>query len=423
MVLLIPWLLIACRSEKSEAIRQEPGPKPDSALLVEVTRPSRGSVQETITLSGDLQTEYRVDLTSQVSGIVAEVRVKEGVSVHQGDPLVQLDGQEARLSVRERELAHRDAQERARSAALDRNEAERTEALRELALQKAERELQRIESIVASSSRSPMSEEEVEAKRFARDEARIAHETASLARQRSEVAAELATIAVDQAKAALDRATLDLERASFRAPFDGVLSYVELRPGELVQPGTRVAEIVSPNDLYTELRVPQRRLGALELGQRVWLEVETLPSRRFSGHVETIHPTVDPEQGTVKVRVRVDDTEGLLRPGGFVSATIVLTSRDGALLVPKRARLFEGDESVVYVVRRDRAVRVPLRLGLQTVDALEVLGDESGLRIDDRVIVRGQTQVRDGDPVRVRDSDGEPTPEVSRSEGDRSRDG
>ncbi|MEM7262054.1 MAG: efflux RND transporter periplasmic adaptor subunit [Planctomycetota bacterium] len=384
--------------------------QPEEATPVEVVLPTRGRVEETITLSGDLSAANRADLTSQVSGVVLRVPAKEGIAVEKGALLIALDPSDVDLAVREKELAHRDAVARSQNAQLERTESEQTEAIRKLAFEKAQREFQRIESIVAGAQVSPLSEEEVDAKRFARDEAKAAWETAKLSRERAQVSAQLGEIAVDQAKAALDRAELNRSRTAIIAPFDGVVSFVEVRPGELVQTGTRVAEVVNPVDLYTEVRVPQRRMAAVEIGQPVSLVSETLPGNTFEGRVDTIHPTVDPTQGTVKVRIAIDDPTQVLRPGAYVSATIVLEARDNALLVPKRCRLFDGPESIVYVVREDRAVRVPITLGLQTATALEVIPEEGGLRPDDQLIVRGQTRVRPDVPVRIDDPNASASP-------------
>jgi membrane fusion protein (multidrug efflux system) len=174
-----------------------------------------------------------------------------------------------------------------------------------------------------------------------------------------------------------------------------------------------VASIVNRDELYTEIRVPQRRLPSLRVALPVEIRAETYPDLVFTGRVETIHPTVDANEGSVKVRVSVADPQALLRPGIYVSATVVLSERSDALLVPKRARVFEGNESVIFVIRDGKAVRLALSLGLQTADDLEVVARRgatgpAGLRDDDLIVVRGQTQVRDGSKVEIHEPAGAP---------------
>ncbi len=390
-------------SNGEEATSTESDANPGSArtTVVEVVSLKQGRVEDSITLSGDLKAEQRADLTSQISGVVVTVHVKEGTAVVRDQLLVELDKEQLELTAREKALAHQDSTERAKTSLLEEKEAGQNESSRKLAFDKAEREYRRIESIVATTGTNPLSEEEVETKRFARDEAKIAYETASVAKERSEISAKLAAIVVEQARAAWDSALLQVKRADIRAPFDGVVSFVEIRPGELVQVGARVAEVVNPTQLYTEVRVPQRRLAVLEMGRPVELTPETMPGATFSGAVEAIHPTVDPEQGTVKVRVKVSDVDGVLRPGIYVSARIILTRDDSAWLIPKECRLLEGGESIAYVVRDDLAVRVVLEEGLQTTHEVQVIPSDDGLRSDDRVIIRGQNHVRPGSRVRI----------------------
>jgi hypothetical protein len=80
---------------------------------------------------------------------------------------------------------------------------------------------------------------------------------------------------------------------------------------------------------------------------------------------------------------------------------VILSERPRALLVPKRARLFEGNRSHLFVVREDRAVRLEIDVGLLTEGEVEVLPASSGLLPDDLVIVRGQSRLRDGEAVAI----------------------
>jgi membrane fusion protein (multidrug efflux system) len=155
------------------------------------------------------------------------------------------------------------------------------------------------------------------------------------------------------------------------------------------------------------VRIPQRRLAELSLGRPVEIEAETHPGRVFAGRIEAILPVVDPVEGTVEARVAVEDSEGVLRPGAFLTARIILNERPEALLVPKRARLFEGNRSLLFVVRDDKAVRLEIDTGLLTEGEVEVLPASGGLLPEDLVIVRGQSRLRDGEPVAIAASEEE----------------
>ncbi|MGE3965712.1 MAG: efflux RND transporter periplasmic adaptor subunit [Planctomycetota bacterium] len=385
------------------AASKRPSAKP---TLVEVVRPTRGVIRDQLTLSGDLRAENWIDITSRVSEEVVRVAVREGDLVERGGVLVELNDRELRFTAREREQSHLEALARQRTAELEKVEAGQNEALRGLALEKATKEFARFEELASTGKNRALTQEEYEGKRYALEEARLAEATARVAREKAEVAHQLSTIAVEQAKLAWDRALLDLSRTQICSPIDGAVAFLEVRPGEMVQTGALVASVVNRRSLYCEVRVPQRNLPALREGQSVQLSAETYPERQFAGRLDVIHPNVDPEQGTVKVRISVADTEAVLRPGIYITAQIDLAVHDHALLVPKRARLFEGQDSVIFVVRDDRAVRLVIPVGLQTAEQVEVLADSvpdplSRLTDGDQVIVRGHTHLLPGASVEI----------------------
>ncbi|MCI0651305.1 MAG: efflux RND transporter periplasmic adaptor subunit [Planctomycetes bacterium] len=373
------------------------------APLVEVAKPRRGIARETITLNGDLRAQEELDLTSRVTAVVLELYIREGDEIAAGAPLVRLDSAELELVERQERLAHEDAVARAASVRLDLDELRQNADLARLSFEKCNKDLERFDRLLTSGARTAFSEEEHDAKRYALDEARIALEKAELALERGAVQSQLAEIATQRLAASWERARLDVSRCKISSPIDGAVSFLEVHPGELVQSGTRVASVVNRRELYTEVRVPQRRLGALALGQAVEIQAETFAEERFAGRVDGIHPTIDAAEGTVKVRIRVEDPSRRLRPGSYVSVTIITASFDSALLIPKRARLLESARSHVFVVRDGIARRLTIATGVQTVEELQVIEvAEDGIRDDDLLIVRGQDRLKDGTAVRSR---------------------
>lgn len=378
---------------------------------VETVAAHLGTVRDTLTLSTTLEALHTVDVPALVPGRVAEVCVREGATVEAGDPLLRLDRRDLELTARERELEHHDAVDRAATAELEHAEALSNEEVRRLAHDKAESVLARQERLLSELERRSVSEEALEESRFAVEEARIASANAALMTKRADVARRLAAIAVEKAQVRWDRAKLDLDRSDITAPIHGTVSALGLREGEQVTAGSKVGTIVDRSVLYCVVRVPQRRLGSFDLGQRVEIQAETHPGLSFVGTVEAILPVVDPIEGTVRVRVAVEDPEGISLPGAYISARVILSERSDALLVPKRARIFEGNRSYLFVVRDERAVRLEFTPGLLTEDEIEVLPRPDGLRPGEWVVVRGQSRLRDGDRVeRVVPGEEEPLP-------------
>ncbi len=368
---------------------------------VEVLEARRGLVRDTITLSTTLEAQRTIDVPAVVPGRVETVHVRPGSVVKAGDPILTIDQTDLRMVAQELELAWSDSAERAKTASIEVEEAAQSEEVRRLSFEKSERVLQRLVRLLGDSGRRPISEEEVETARFARDEARIAHLTAQLATRKARHAKTLADLAVERSQVAWDRARLDLERAEIQAKIGGAITYLELRPGEQVLSGERVATIVDPAELFCTIRVPQRRASQLQIGQKLEISAETHPGVTFAGNVEAIIPVVDPNEGTIEARVSVTDSKQQLKPGAFLSARLVLTERPLALLVPKRSRLFDGNRSYVFVVRQGNANRVEIDTGLMTTDDIEVLPSTVGLEAGDQIVIRGQSRLRDGESVLV----------------------
>jgi membrane fusion protein (multidrug efflux system) len=125
---------------------------------------------------------------------------------------------------------------------------------------------------------------------------------------------------------------------------------------------------------------------------------EFLPDRSFKGWVKRISPVIDPKSGTFKVTVGVrGDKPSDLPPGLFVGVRIVTDTRPDAVLIPKRAVVYEGGERYVFTVVKDRAVKKKLTVGFEDPSNVEAL---SGFEVGTAVIVLGQSGLKDGQLVR-----------------------
>jgi multidrug efflux pump subunit AcrA (membrane-fusion protein) len=157
------------------------------------------------------------------------------------------------------------------------------------------------------------------------------------------------------------------------------------------------------------------------------LETEAFPGREFPARMERVSPVIG-EKGTVKVTIRVQEPDGTLRPGMYVSASIVLDTHENTLLTPKRGVQYDtlGGSPHVFVVRDRTAWKLPVRIGYRNADEVETLPvwvpvvRESkpmmdGVRVlgmpfpvvrvtalgaEDHVIVAGQDKLRGGERVR-----------------------
>jgi multidrug efflux pump subunit AcrA (membrane-fusion protein) len=183
--------------------------------------------------------------------------------------------------------------------------------------------------------------------------------------------------------------------------------------GELVKASTTgVFKLVLDQPLKLVVTVPERYLAEVAVGQPVQVTVEAYPEDSFTGEVLRVNPTVDRANRTFQVEVNIPNEDRKLRSGMFAKASIRTRKDDRALLVPEEALVSFAGVNKVFVVRGDKALGVPVRLGerLETTSEdgrrlgwLEVKG---AVQVGEPVVTSGQMALADGTPVRIRDEKG-----------------
>jgi len=128
------------------------------------------------------------------------------------------------------------------------------------------------------------------------------------------------------------------------------------------------------------------------------ITTEFLPGKSFSGTIMRISPVVDPSSGTFKVTLGILEDENGLRPGMFVNAHIVTATHEKAILVPKRAVVYDDGFPHVFVVNDSTASKIQFRKGFEDTQFLEVLAGVSG---GEKIVVVGQNGLKDKAKVRI----------------------
>ena len=151
--------------------------------------------------------------------------------------------------------------------------------------------------------------------------------------------------------------------------------------GTAAQPLVEVANLVR---VEVAAQVPSEHIGAVREGMSAEVASDAYPGRAFEGRVIAIAPAVDPATNSALVRVAVENPERLLKLGMFAELRVALRTRPGALSVPVSALVRGEDGPAVYAVTGDLATRTPIKVGLETPEAVEVL---SGLKQGQAVLV------------------------------------
>ena len=341
---------------------------------------------QTVVATGRVVAVSRAQVGSPVTGVVLERRVQEGDAVQPGDVLAVLRADDLAAAAREAQAALAQLQQSTRpqaQAALREAEARLVQASREAARRRDLFQRQLI-------AREAM-EQAVQAETIARtgaEQARLA--ASSLADGQPNEAAARARVATAQAQ---------LAKTTIRAEVAGTVLTRAAEPGDLVQPGRVLFEIARSG--ATEVLVPldEKNLEVLALGQPAMCIADAYPSRPFPAKLTFIAPSVDPQRGSVDIRLTVAPVPDFLRQDMTVSVNVETGRRDRALVVPNDALgNVDGDRAQLWLVADGRATRRQVVLGLRGLALTEVT---RGLEAGDWILSDADAAVEEGQRARV----------------------
>jgi RND family efflux transporter MFP subunit len=401
------FLAAGCGSKTGAAATTLNGARPQSPakVLVRLGDFQRGDISSRLAVAADLEAVEAASVFPQISGVIREVRCREGDPVEKDAPVILLIDDDLRLALETKEILLAQAKTKVEQAKLAVREAEGTVAQKRLLLEKAEAEYDRLLKL-AEGSKGAISLEETEAKRYDRDQARMELTAALLQVEKLALEEAQAGEGLRTAEVEVKTAAYNLSRAEVRSPIRGVVSRLDLKVGETVSSTALAFSVVNLERLEARLHVPQRDLARLRLRQEVRITCDVFPQEEFRGGVEVINPVIEKESGTVRVTVGVSDPSGLLKPGMFINGEIILDTRPNALLVPKRAVIYENQEPVIFLAVEGIARRCTVRPGYSSKDHIEVLGltgagGETTLAESGRLVLVGQNNLKEGSLVEI----------------------
>ena len=219
----------------------------------------------------------------------------------------------------------------------------------------------------------------------------------ALANQPSGVEHRLAVTRVDQAVAAVGMAQARLARLAITSPVDAIVLTRTVEPGSLAQPGHVLLTLAAQGGTRIDANVDEKNLRLLTPGMPARAVADAYPGQPFDAQLNYIAPAVDPQRGTVEVRLAVPNPPAFLRPDMTVSVELVGGTKKDALVLPAGAvRDADREAPWVLLLSSGQAVRTPVRLGLRGVGAVEIL---EGLKEGDQAIPQTEKAVP-GDRVR-----------------------
>jgi membrane fusion protein, multidrug efflux system len=314
-------------------------------------------VPNLLTAVGELAAVHQVNVTADVNGRVTEIKFEPGMHVDAGMPLVQMfDAPE------QGDLANYKAQATVAQLSLDRAK-------------------------------------QLAARQFG-----------------PQATVDTAQAAFDQAQAGIAKTEALISQKLVRAPFGGDLGVRKVEVGQYLTAGTAIVSLTDLSELWANFTVTEKDSANLKVGQAVRLKVDAYPGRVFEGKVSTIEPQVASDTRNIRVQATVSNPEKILKPGMFVTTTVVLPDRPPVITVPETAVDYTlyGDSVFVITEKQEAdgktslsAVRTFVQTGNRIDGRAEIV---KGLKAGDKVVAVGQLKVQSGAAVSISPDPAPPIP-------------
>lgn len=312
------------------------------ASNVNVVQPRTDRVRDVVVAVGTLRSRQEIELTSEVSGRIVELNFAPGDPVADGQLLVRLDDRQAQADLRVANAQYVDA----------RRQYDRAQSLR---------------------SNNSISQAQVDALRTT----------------------------LDVAAAQLEAARTRLNDHRIEAPFAGVVGLVDISVGAYLEIGDSIATLDATDKMELTFAVPERYLGQVTQGQVLTAKTAAFPDRAFDGTLAELGTRINELSRSLPVKAMIDNSEGRLRPGQFMSVSLTLQERE-ALVIPEQAVLVQGSKAFVFVANDGEARRVEVNLGSREPGLVEIT---DGVSATDSVIITGQDRLSSGDRVAIVEDD------------------
>jgi RND family efflux transporter MFP subunit len=368
----LSWIIFGPYQERAGSGKSG---KPVRPVPVEIAQIQRGPIALRRTFSGELESLAEFVVAPKVSGRVERVIVNIADTVKRGQVVAELDDDEYIQAVAQAQ------------ADLEVARAKMSEA--KSALEIANREFKRTESLL---KRGVASDSEFDA-----------GSQEQLARQAQ---LKVAAAEVTKAESSLETANIRLGYTKVTAGWTGggeqrVVAERYVDEGQTVAANAPLLLIVELHPIVGVVYVTEADYARLKPGQLVSLTTDAYPDEHYTGRIDRIAPVFRKSTRQARIEMIIDNAQHRLKPGMFISATVVLARVLGAIIVPQQALTIRDDKSGVFIVSEDgrSVVWREVQVGIREGERVQIKGE----KLSGRVVILGQQLVNDGSAITIPD--------------------
>ncbi|KOS07749.1 cation transporter [Flavobacterium akiainvivens] len=329
---------IAENKKQKEAMQGSGKGGPQQAMVVNGVVVAPQPFSNTLQLSGSIEANEQVQVSSEVSGVVDKIYFTEGTMVKEGQVLVHINDVELRA-----------------------------------------------QAVGAKTRQNLAAENERRAKLLLEKEA---------------ISQEEYDIASADYKTALAQTQLinaQIGKASIRAPFSGVIGLRNISPGTYVSPTTLITTLVNSSKVKITFSVPEKYAAQVKNNSKIRFTVAG-DATGYTATVYALEPAVEVSTRTLRVRAIADNPKGNLLPGTFANVKLQIGKADDAFLVPTEAIVPVQDGKKVFISENGKAKEVMIQTGTRTDANIQVI---DGLKPGDTVLTTGVLTLKNEAPVKV----------------------
>lgn len=385
--------LAGCSAQDEPPIEKKPAPVAHPVVVQEAKVEPFSSRQ---TFIGTVTAEASGSVVPQVTGTISSLLVKKGDAVKKGQVIGEIDPTQKLLEVKEAETRLAEARARLTQAEAVRtaDESRAPDALSRQALENARETYERVKKLVEAGA-LPASQLDAAEAEWIRAQSNYRAATVSEAKDQAAIAVSSAQL--EGATITWEKAKKALRDTKIKAPLDGIVNHLPVAVGDPASPQAAIAEIISLDHVVVTIQAGEDHLPALSKGKSVQVSIPAL-GLVTEAQISFAGLAASPETKLYPVEIRLANPDHAIRPGMRADVTVAGQSPEEGIVLPVESVMEEDGRRFVFVVTEGRAIKREVET--RESRATSVLIGE-GIAAGELVVVRGQSELKDGDLVEM----------------------